>query len=310
MYDISKNLKTIKKHRKNILKIILNGNLLNGECISELDNYIKRYKIKLHELNSNDFDIIIAIIRTLNPYDNMNDNNLYNIINFIIQHCQYQNFNFSITTKNNDIEVPLFVAIDTNQFHIANLLIEKGADINYIVERPNNENINIIQFLCHMQKIYYGDGVYSYNQYPNLTKEMLNYISEKNVNISKCLLDTLTAFIDDNINLKKFFKQYIYKNDFILLLLSMYKNNKKISKKKFNNIINTERNKLKLDVLIYKMENGFYINDLLDNDTDKPESIFNKILKSGILERKLFYWFNFNETFRKIIRLNSFDIRK
>ncbi|ORX85478.1 hypothetical protein BCR32DRAFT_325429 [Anaeromyces robustus] len=55
------------------------------------------------------------------------------MINFIIEKAPYQNLNYSIKDENHSISTPLFVALAQNNFLIADLLIEKGADINETV---------------------------------------------------------------------------------------------------------------------------------------------------------------------------------
>eukprot|EP00833_Pecoramyces_ruminatium_P006548 jgi/Orpsp1_1/1180580/evm.model.c7180000073966.1 len=110
--------------------------------LEELQNYVTLNIIELDDLNSEEFDILtIALEYRVSV----------NIIKFIISKCHYSTLNYEkdyYYIKKNKIKIPLFMAVAKNDFSTAELLLEKGANINMTVKYGiNNEPTDIVNFL-------------------------------------------------------------------------------------------------------------------------------------------------------------------
>ncbi|ORX35199.1 hypothetical protein BCR36DRAFT_588525 [Piromyces finnis] len=68
------------------------------------------------------FDILIYAIK---------NNAFLDIIKYIIEKTPYTELNYGVKEHHKSFKIPLFEAIAKNNFKIADLLIEKGADLNY-----------------------------------------------------------------------------------------------------------------------------------------------------------------------------------
>ncbi|KAL6631704.1 ankyrin [Neocallimastix sp. 'constans'] len=111
--------------------------------------------------------------------------------------------------------------------------------------------------------------------------------------------------------LESIFKKYIFKNSFILSLLTIYKNKIPVSIETLKSIIEKERTKLKIDSSIYLEAKKFSSNSvavLMDYDGESDEKIFEKIVNNRILERAIDD--DNNTVIEKIVNLDSFDINK
>ncbi|ORX79120.1 hypothetical protein BCR32DRAFT_281672 [Anaeromyces robustus] len=115
-----------------------NGNLSNDSkilCVTEsilnndipkLEKRIKKYNISLKEINMNDkrsgFDALIFCI-----VNHVSDE----MLNYIIDKGSYDDFNYLYIENDRTFRVPLFTAIEHNNFSLADRFIKHGANINY-----------------------------------------------------------------------------------------------------------------------------------------------------------------------------------
>ncbi|ORY85161.1 hypothetical protein LY90DRAFT_663436 [Neocallimastix californiae] len=169
------------------------------------------------------------------------------MVKYIVE--QYDNLNYSVDFKLLDMKAPLFSAIASNKFRIADLLIQNGADINY--------ELNYLNIL------YYLDS----NNF--LNKNNLKYILNNGFNVKNIDSYLINNFSDDIIKL--IFKYATYNKLFILGLLDLYKNKKPLSTKKLREIMDEENNKL-------KVENDFYMEAIDKEDYNKLVPFFITIM--------------------------------
>jgi ankyrin repeat protein len=106
-------------------------------------------------------------------------------------------------------------------------------------------------------------------------------------------------------------KNYIFNNQFILKLLSFYKNRISVSKKVLSNFIEKERKKLKIPELIYEVASKYGSNTLeilFDYDGNDSEVLFDIINNKNLL--KIILEDDNREVIEKIINFSSFDLKK
>jgi hypothetical protein len=213
---------TIEEKRDYVNNLIVNNNK------KEIEDFLDKNGITLKDL-INLKDILIFSIE---------NNASYEMVKYIVE--QYDNLNYSIDFKLLDMKAPLFSAIASNKFRIADLLIQNGADINY--------ELNYLIIL------YYLDS----NNF--LNKNNLKYILNNGFNVKNIDSYLINNFSDDIIKL--IFKYATYNKLFILRLLDLYKNKKPLSTKKLREIMDEENNKL-------KVENDFYMEAIDKEDYNK-----------------------------------------
>ncbi|ORX59929.1 hypothetical protein BCR36DRAFT_274892, partial [Piromyces finnis] len=107
-----------------------------------LEKFIKRRNINLNDLNDKKWDLIIVAIKNFLSLE---------VIKFLIKHGKYKSLNYKIEEEeeyNNKINysIPIYLAISTEQFKVADLLIQNGANINYKFYY-NNEEKDLFYYL-------------------------------------------------------------------------------------------------------------------------------------------------------------------
>jgi len=310
----------LEKKRNDIVQIISSCCRNVTHFIKELENFSINNDLKLNELNNKNFDILIKVIDNIKEYK-VEENYYYlKIIDYIIQKCKYQTLNYTIC-NDNFTEVPLFLAIYKGLFKIADLLIEKGANINYLIKNKKNNKVNIIQYIKekNIRKIHKNTLnkiiIRELGQVTTtINNNIFNYIFNVGFNVESNIMnlvsDLLTIYNYDK--LENLFKNYVFGNNFILSLLSIYKNKLKVSTKEFNKMIENERTKLKIEGSIYYTAahcyNSYPIGILLDYDGEDSNIIFNKIIENNILEIAIIN--NNKNVIKKILNLDSFDYQK
>lgn len=201
--------------------------ILQKNNITKFQNYIQENNILLHELNNDTFDILIYAI----------ENNVsIDILKYIINNTKYITYNYHIIDNdNNRIKTPLMVALANNNFYVANLLLKKNADINYL-------NEDIINNLWNQRL---------------LNQKNLKFILNHSYNIefitSSLIIDFINCFENDILEI--IFKYYIFDNDFILNLLNNYynqDNQEALTDLELENIIKNERKKITITDEMYK----------------------------------------------------------
>ena len=233
----------LDRKRLKILEIIETGSL------NTLKNYLREENLTINIFNYENFDLLIYAIEQFASVE---------IIEYIIQSGQYKTLNYSYydyNTRgefhNNSLDhemyygvfkVPLFSAIATMNFKVANLLIKYKADINYII---NNFYIIKNNF---KKEFYFGDIISYLNTVNSLNKENLKFILNQGFDVNIINTYLLNELVNNSINptplLDTIFKHYIYCKDFILILLNIYKNRESLSRIQLLKMLSLENNKI------------------------------------------------------------------
>ncbi|OUM63226.1 hypothetical protein PIROE2DRAFT_10252 [Piromyces sp. E2] len=308
----------LEKKRNEVEQIISSCSHNVLYYISEFDNFEKNNDQKLYELNNENFDILVKFIDNIEEYKVENNYYYFKVIDYIIQKCKYQTLNYTIY-NDGEIEVPLFLAIYKGLFKIADLLIERGANINYLFQSERKSKVNIIQYIKYknfrnIHKNTLSEIIIRELGQSTINNKTFNYIFSAGFNIESNIMnlisDLLTVYNYDK--LENLFKNYVFGNNFILSLLSLYKNKIKVSKLKFDKMIKEEKTKLKIEGSIYYKAahcyNSYLVGILIEYDGDDPNIIFEKIIKNNILGLVIIN--NNKKVIEKITKLDSFDIQK
>jgi len=174
------------------------------------------------------------------------------IIKYLLKECTYECFKYEFNNK-----TPLILAIEKNNYIIADMLIKCGADINEsnIIEKLQEKNLLNTSNLCYI---------------------LNNGLKINNIDITK---------INEPMFLKIISKKYIFTNPFIFKLIDMYKKNKAISKIEFYDIIQNEKQKIKFCENHYEnARNNIEKIILFYYDGSEEENMIYKIIKYDILK--------------------------
>lgn len=233
-----------------IMKFIKNNDLPSlKNYVIENNISIKKYKYTnkssnlLDKVDNDEFDILVYSIE---------NNASMEIIDYIIFHGQYKNFNYPIydvyfyDMKNS----PLFSALAKNNFTIALKLINKKAELSNAwntILKPllefNSLNKKNLKFILNVD----FEGKLFNNFITDIILSSIEYKEEQ-----------LVEFI------REMFNFYIFNNVFILKLLNFYKNHYSLSKQKLENIIIKEKNKIIIKDQCYKDASYYGLNSILD----------------------------------------------
>jgi len=225
----------------------------------ELENFMKENNIDSNNYN----EAIILSIENNAPVA---------LLQQILSKKTDKNLNLEIAYEDNNY-VPLFFAIQKNNFELADLLIENGASINYIFEDQN-----IITYLIK-------------NNFCNNSN--LNYILNKGFSLDNITNDFILSLLE---NEKTEFLEIIlrfikFDNNFILNLLNIYKNKNILTDKELCNIIKKEKGKVIITDAMYEKAIEKGNNDLLrvlfENDSNKDNIILKRIIKYNLLEKAI-----------------------
>eukprot|EP00833_Pecoramyces_ruminatium_P005821 jgi/Orpsp1_1/1179853/evm.model.c7180000071067.1 len=120
--------------------------VINSDSRYKLEWYITEKNISLlefntdNELKENGFDVLIYTIKRKKSSK---------VVKFIIKKAPYLDLNYGCIESSNRFNVPLFVALANTDFKTADLLIKKGADINFsfrhIITEVNEDDIPYIR---------------------------------------------------------------------------------------------------------------------------------------------------------------------
>jgi len=215
--------------QEKIIKII-------NECdgnLNTFENFIKNNDINLRDCKEKFFDILIyAIEKDLTP----------EIIEFIIKEGNYRNLNytlkdidFSIFVYSNTVKIPLFEAIACENFKVADVLLDHGANLHYVYDSNKNIGDYLQMTQCINKKTI---------SYLNM-KDCLRYIVDENL----LLKNVNNEKIDE---LKMLFDYVVYDNTFILSLLNLYKNRTCLTSYQLKILISSQKNKLKITNKVYR----------------------------------------------------------
>jgi len=207
------------------------------------EEFIKNNDIDIKEINTYDFDMLIYAIENDFPTE---------FIKYIINRFDYKTFDYVVKKK-----TPLMLCILNKNFEIADLLLEKGADINYKGEW-NYENSGILNIL-NISKL----------DIQNVKYLLKNGFTDSNYLINKCYnrKNELIEFI---------IQYYFYNEELIKVLLNIYKIKRPFSEKELQKVLSDFSNKIFNDDIYNKIYNENILNTLLEYEFDNKKR--NKIL--------------------------------
>ncbi|ORY75169.1 ankyrin, partial [Neocallimastix californiae] len=192
--------------------------LIEGNSINDFKTYFYYNNISINnKINDSSFDVLTYSIEH-------NSNN--EIIKFLIN--QYENVNYEFNRN----KIPLFLSLEKNNFYITDILLKRGANINYC--NSNKENV---LFYLYQNKI--------------LNRKILLYLIHHGIDINyknkegSCLLSYI---IEDGHSefLKIIFEQYSFNKKFIMEGLMASKSRRGMSPQDL--ILWIDKNKLQLKI--------------------------------------------------------------
>ncbi|ORX60949.1 hypothetical protein BCR36DRAFT_439349, partial [Piromyces finnis] len=200
----------------------------------------------------------IVELKSLNDYNSdffinsIENGATIEIVEFLLINSNFKSIDFVFSGKDGFYKTPLSLAIERNNFRIAELLIDYGANIN---------DIPVTTFLFNQKNLMYILSKGISNEF--LQKLIIQLLLRKNENSNVCL--------------KRIFNYYIFDNAFILKLLSFYKNKTQLSSRELNTLIVKEKGKIEINKNMYRQavyNNNFEsINTLYSNDLREPDVI-------------------------------------
>jgi len=247
----------LTEKQKSVLEILEMNNF------NKLKDFINSIEIPIYFLNSTNFDLLttalflncsLKIVKLI--YNNCN----YKTLNYEVKHLYHlcnknnikdkKNVNDINNSKelidiNNCIKSPLLVSLENSDFQAVEFLIKNGADIffkindKYIIEILREEEL--------------------------LTTKKLNFLLKIGFSLKKFEIERLSNFEFKYI--KMCLENYVFDTNFIKSLLILYKNGEGIPKRKFNHIINAEKNKIHIP-------RNFYLEYLDKKDYRKVEYLY------------------------------------
>ncbi|KAG4094390.1 hypothetical protein H8356DRAFT_946922 [Neocallimastix lanati (nom. inval.)] len=265
----------LTEKQRSVLEILKKNN------INKLKDFINNMKIPLYSLSLNcSLDIVKLIINNCNystlNYEveylyhlyNMRDNKYTNVLNNSKE----------LIDRNNYIKSPLLVSLESSDFQTTEFLINKGANIYY---RVNGKNI--LEILREENL---------------LTIKKLNFLLKNGFTLKKFKIELLSNFEFKYI--KMCLENYVFDTNFIKYLLNLYKNKYSISKRNFNHIINSEKNKVEIP-------RNLYLEYLDKKEYRKLEYLFKYYDSSKTAKFKDFILFYLNYFDRKFNKKPFYD---
>ncbi|OUM59974.1 hypothetical protein PIROE2DRAFT_14350 [Piromyces sp. E2] len=261
-FDVDKNvlnvMMTAKEKRKKVVEIIDRNNT------KELESYIDVNSISLVDLNGHHFDVLIYGIENHISFE---------MITYIVE--QYSGTTLNYFIGGDFIKTPLSTAISHNQFDVADLLIKKGADINYCVFKGITSRDSIPCYLYENELINNSNLRYILNC-NGLDKEyVINFIN---------MLSKKKPYTPPEAFLEIIMKHYIFDHDFILHILYVYKHGIPLSREQLQHQITKEKSKVPVRDWWYKKaldKKNYRAFRILFEHDQRPSKyqILNKIFK-------------------------------
>jgi ankyrin repeat protein len=202
------NLSTIEQKRNVIMDMI------KEDKVMELNSFIKENKFSLSYFNNKTMDILMFAL---------NHKASYEMIKLIIRYNPYENLNYTVGFS----DTPLLSAISNNRFDVADLLIQHGSNINYVVS---------------FERIIY------YLYFRKLNPQLLKYLLKRGAELSYNTFDLMQKLIESSQNdlIETIFKFLIYDNNFILSFLNIYHHRIALSYQQLKKVIWKEKSKFKI----------------------------------------------------------------
>jgi len=279
------------------MKRIIAMESMTKNDIPLLERRMKKYKFSLKSLNINEkrcgFDTLIYGIE-----HHVSDT----MLNYIIDNAPYRNFNYLFIENERTFKVPLFSAIQKNNFTLANRFIEQGANINYIIqcdvdniyEEPNSWYPHLIGNHLHRNGHfkYYDEKTDSDNPimyHVIITGNIIHYLCETD-SLNE---QNLTYIVDHGFN-KDLIKPSLIrrlkihkKNEYVELI-------SKICGIQFNDeeIMTYDEDEIRINLFTLSMN---LLKMKLDNGTEKDPSLPYRIACAFKNKESYLSIFKFNE---------------
>jgi len=230
------------KKRNGLLPLLINNKSDITKSKSLFKVFIKNNNIDIKEINTYDFDMLIYAIE---------NNFSTEFIKYIIDLFDYKTFDYVVKKM-----TPLMVCISNKKFEIADLLLEKGANINYKAEY-DNEIFGILD-KCEVD-------------IQNVKYLLNNGFTDSNYLISKCYREKELIEI--------IIPYYFYNEYLIKKLLIIYKTKQALSVKELKKILSNFLNEIFNDDIYYKIKKVDVLNTFFDYEFDnrKKNKIFFKL---------------------------------
>eukprot|EP00833_Pecoramyces_ruminatium_P012052 jgi/Orpsp1_1/1186084/evm.model.c7180000096798.1 len=243
-FNFNKNMET----NYNILNKILLDKMrqdltfaIKNNNILEFKNITQEIKNKLEDTSLIKMDLLAVALQ---------NNSSLEMVETILINDKYKTLNYFFLLDNRE-RLPLSYAIEKNNLKLADLLIEYGANVKAI---PISILKNIIN------------------------EKNSRYIIEKGYHVTPFLMNNI---IQNKLNffLKEIYRYYYFNNEFILNLLTYYKDRKPLALEKLESILNSETLiKVKVDKSLYELAfntaNYEAINILYENDINNKHKTF------------------------------------
>jgi len=235
--------------KKILLEKIIN--IINYNGINGLIRYIRDNDIKIENLKSTHDDDDILIKSIINNFS-------LEVVKYIIINAKYKTLNYLINSIVSGPKTPLTLAIELGNIELAEILITYGAEIN--------ESIKLLSSTGAIDKLFKCSHSY--------------YMLKKGILITNNFIIELIERHRNNF-LKILFNDYIFDNTFILKLLTISNEKKKLSKNNLYDILNKEREKIVINKEMYDSaicnSNYVALNILYNNDIRSKDIRLNEI---------------------------------
>ncbi|ORX49723.1 ankyrin [Piromyces finnis] len=203
-------------------------NISDKQSLNDLlsQNNLEKIKefVEKNNLNPKNFDLT-----NNNPLLFSIDNSINSIIEYFISIYENENLNFEIHTG----ETPLFISLKNENFYISDILLNKGANINYI----NRFNETVLIYLFKKKLI---------------TEKSLNYLLKHGINVNLTDISGNSGLIyslyyQNEIYTKKIISYYVFDKDFILNLLTTSRNKLTLKNKDLNYLLEQQYNRINVN---------------------------------------------------------------
>jgi len=209
--------------RKKVLEYIQQNKL------KELKNFLKLTNTSLSDINhqydmNNDL-LFISILHHVS----------HKILDFIIQECHYDCLNYSVCINEQNLPL-LFALLYIYDFKSFDYLIKKGADINHPKSNKDYDYRRIISILYENESYQCKTLKYIFNSSFTLNNTLIcQWVNKNQITLLQNIL-----------------KIYRFNNKFILMLLSMFKNQTAISNIQWYHMIHQEKQKCMFNKEVYE----------------------------------------------------------
>jgi len=215
---------------------------IENNNIEEFKNILLKNDISIHDINFENFDVLIFAIENRTSIE---------FVKYVIS--LQQSLNYYTLTEKHEYITPLFAAIAIKSLSIVQLLLKKGADVNFNV--GGKVNVDIESFL--------QNGLQKSITIEIQERRILKYLLNNGFKPSLNFIDFFLYNSKYNCLLKLLFEHSfysIYNSEFILKFLLVYKRQEPLSNCKLKTILLETNSKIQIK------KNWFQNGNFLKND--------------------------------------------